>query len=181
MAVALEDVESCLPTEFLTAEDLLMDKENFYKNGFNSDLKPSLCFPSEFPYEFDTFGSSSPLSSPVESVMGSSTETESSDDDDFLAGLTRRLTQQLAVKPEVQLPPFCSSFKVLTATSAFVPFLLKCRFILTVLPSRCLLEEVGRCRVTGVDSKWYGKLVRVQQRESKRGVVATNDAVWGQE
>ncbi|KAJ6432575.1 hypothetical protein OIU84_019751 [Salix udensis] len=100
MAVALEDVESFLPTEFLTAEDLLMDKENFYKNGFNSDLKPSLCFPSEFPYEFDTFGSSSPLSSPVESVMGSSTETESSDDDDFLAGLTRRLTQQLAVKPE---------------------------------------------------------------------------------
>ncbi|KAJ6720518.1 hypothetical protein OIU85_023705 [Salix viminalis] len=142
MAVALEDVESFLPTEFLTAEDLLMDKENFYKNGFNSDLKPSLCFPSEFPYEFDTFGSSSPLSSPVESVMGSSTETESSDDDDFLAGLTRRLTQQLAVKPEKKW-----------VVAGF----------------------------TGVDSKWYGKLVRVQQRESKRGVVATNDAVWGQE
>ncbi|CAK7325777.1 unnamed protein product [Dovyalis caffra] len=77
-----------------------MDKENFYKSVLNTELKPSLSFPTEFPYEFDSFGSSSALSSPVESVMGSSTETESSDEDDFLAGLTRRLTQQLAVKPE---------------------------------------------------------------------------------
>lgn len=100
MAVAREDVESWLPIEFLTAEEVLMDKENFNKNGFKTELKPSLCFPTEFPYEFDSLGTSSALSSPVESVMGSSTETESSDEDDFLAGLTRRLTQQLTVKPE---------------------------------------------------------------------------------
>jgi hypothetical protein len=136
MAVAREDVESWLPIEFLTAEEVLMDKENFNNNGFKTELKPSLCFPTEFPYEFDSFGTSSALSSPVESVMGSSTETESSDEDDFLAGLTRRLTQQLTVKPEVQLTTFYSSFKVLTTTSAVVPFLLQCRFILTVLSFR---------------------------------------------
>lgn len=132
MAVALEDVESWLPIEFLTAEEVLMDKENLNKNGSKTELKPSLCFPNEFPYEFDSFGSSSALSSPVESVMGSSTETESSDEDDFLAGLTRRLTQQLTVKPEVHPTPFYTSFKVLTTTCVFVRFFLKCRFILTV-------------------------------------------------
>eukprot|EP00258_Populus_trichocarpa_P006959 XP_002311195.2 uncharacterized protein LOC7494465 isoform X3 [Populus trichocarpa] len=96
MAEAPEDVVSWLPTK----EKLLMDKENFNKICFNTELKPSLSFFSEFPYEFDSLGSPSALSSPVESSMGSSTETESSDEDDFLAGLTRRLTQQLAVKPE---------------------------------------------------------------------------------
>ena len=73
-----------------------MDKENLNKNGFNTattaGFEPSLTFPTEFPYEFDSFCSSSALSSPVESVAGS-TETESSDEEDFFAGLTRRLTQ----------------------------------------------------------------------------------------
>ncbi|KAJ6726979.1 H/ACA RIBONUCLEOPROTEIN COMPLEX NON-CORE SUBUNIT NAF1-LIKE [Salix purpurea] len=96
MAVPLEDLQSWLTTK----GKLSMDKENFNKNCFNTELKPSLSFFSEFPYEFDSLSSPSALSSPVESSMGSSTETESSDEDDFLGGLTRRLTQQLAVKPE---------------------------------------------------------------------------------
>ncbi|KAJ1422305.1 hypothetical protein SESBI_13128 [Sesbania bispinosa] len=51
----------------------------------NDDLDAAFGFPSEFPYEF---GLSSPA---VESVAGS-TETESSDEEeDFFAGLTRRL------------------------------------------------------------------------------------------
>ncbi|MED6124031.1 hypothetical protein PIB30_055151 [Stylosanthes scabra] len=49
-------------------------------------------FPSEFPYEFDSFGFEPLSSPPVESVAGS-TETESSDEEDFFAGLTRRLSQ----------------------------------------------------------------------------------------
>ncbi|XP_037494617.1 uncharacterized protein LOC119370472 isoform X1 [Jatropha curcas] len=96
MAGSLQDIESWLPTEFLTEEELLMDKENFLKNA---EFNPSFSFPSEFPYEFDSFGSSSSLSSPDESVIGS-TETESSNEDDFLAGLTRRLTQQITVKSQ---------------------------------------------------------------------------------
>ncbi|KAG5239905.1 G-box-binding factor [Salix suchowensis] len=94
MAVPLEDLQSWLTTK----GKLSMDKENFNKNCFNTELKPSLSFFSEFPYEFDSLSSPSALSSPVESSMGSSTETESSDEDDFLGGLTRRLTQQLANK-----------------------------------------------------------------------------------
>ncbi|KAL0003232.1 hypothetical protein SO802_017013 [Lithocarpus litseifolius] len=97
MAKCLGDSELWLPSKFLTETEALMDKENFNKNGFNTTttttgFEPSLIFPTEFPYEFDSFGSSSALSSPVESVAGS-TETESSDEEDFFAGLTRRLTQ----------------------------------------------------------------------------------------
>ncbi|KAJ9160232.1 hypothetical protein P3X46_025653 [Hevea brasiliensis] len=99
MAVFLQDVESWLPTEFLSEKELLMDKENFNNNGLSSEFKPGFSFPTEFPYEFESFGSSASLSSPDESVVGS-IETESIDEDDFLAGLTRRLTQQLTVKPE---------------------------------------------------------------------------------
>ncbi|XP_065869724.1 uncharacterized protein [Euphorbia lathyris] len=85
MEGSVKSVESWLPTEF-------------NKNEFTSAFKSGFNFPTEFPYEFDLFGSSS---SPDESVVGS-TETESSEDDDFLAGLTRRLTQKLTVKPEKQ-------------------------------------------------------------------------------
>ncbi|KAM4093884.1 hypothetical protein ACB094_06G153000 [Castanea mollissima] len=97
MAKCLGDSELWLPSKFLTEEEALMDKENLNKNGFNTTttatgFEPSLTFPTEFPYEFDSFASSSALSSPVESVAGS-TETESSDEEDFFAGLTRRLTQ----------------------------------------------------------------------------------------
>ncbi|XWS56937.1 hypothetical protein CRYUN_Cryun09bG0128400 [Craigia yunnanensis] len=53
-------------------------------------------FPTEFPYEFDSFNSFSSLSSPVESVVGS--ETESSDEDEFLAGLTHRLAHSTSQK-----------------------------------------------------------------------------------
>ncbi|XP_019433250.1 PREDICTED: uncharacterized protein LOC109340122 isoform X2 [Lupinus angustifolius] len=67
------------------------DKDNNH-NGFNTtELETEFGFPSEFPYEFDSFGLEN-LNSPLESVEGS-TETESSDEEDFFAGLTRRLSQ----------------------------------------------------------------------------------------
>jgi hypothetical protein len=63
----------------------------------SSELTPTrLGFPNEFPYEFD-----SPSFSPGFTSPGDSTETEdesSDDEEDFLAGLTRRLapsTQRL--------------------------------------------------------------------------------------
>ncbi|XP_015956573.1 uncharacterized protein LOC107480884 [Arachis duranensis] len=56
------------------------------KGSPKPDPDAVFAFPSEFPYEFG-------VSSPVESVAGS-TETESSDEEeDFFAGLTRRLSQ----------------------------------------------------------------------------------------
>lgn len=49
-----------------------------------AELDAAFGFPSEFPYEFDTVG--------TEPVESGSTGTESSDEEDFFAGLTRRLS-----------------------------------------------------------------------------------------
>ncbi|XP_059628061.1 uncharacterized protein LOC132270871 isoform X2 [Cornus florida] len=88
MADVSDKREFRLPSEFLSNEHMFMEKENFNKRGLSSAWS-SFCFPTEFPYKF---GSSSVLSSPVESVVGS-TDPESDDDYwDFLHGLTRQLS-----------------------------------------------------------------------------------------
>ncbi|KAK6120313.1 hypothetical protein DH2020_046004 [Rehmannia glutinosa] len=83
MAQELDDGEFWLPSGFLTDDDLLMDfKTGDFKTKRSNDF--SLGFGSSFGFNSD-------LSSPVDSVMGS-TETES-DEDEFIAGLTRKLDQ----------------------------------------------------------------------------------------
>ncbi|XWS74889.1 hypothetical protein CRYUN_Cryun01aG0037100 [Craigia yunnanensis] len=100
MAEQVYDTEFWLPAKFLTDDDIIMEKEKLKnKNGGKNNtelLIPSHGFPTEFPYEFDYFDSSA-LSSPVESVVGS-TETESTEEDEFLAGLTRRLAHSTSQK-----------------------------------------------------------------------------------
>ncbi|KAH6827203.1 hypothetical protein C2S53_000723 [Perilla frutescens var. hirtella] len=49
MAAAIEEAGFWLPSEFLTEDDFLMDKENF-----NNELDTDFRFPSEFPYHFET-------------------------------------------------------------------------------------------------------------------------------
>lgn len=78
MAQELDDGEFWLPSEFLTDDDLLMDFNTDYVKTKRAD-------------DFSLGFSSSDLSSPVESVMGS-TETES-DEDDFISGLTRKVAR----------------------------------------------------------------------------------------
>ncbi|XVE76462.1 hypothetical protein DITRI_Ditri12bG0175000 [Diplodiscus trichospermus] len=98
MAEVLDDGEFWLPHKFLTDDDLFVDKskgKNSPKNlkdglGWEFDGSKSL-FPYEFPSGCGSFGFSSDLSSPVESVVGS-TETES-DEEDYLAGLTREMAR----------------------------------------------------------------------------------------
>ena len=98
MAVVLDDGEFWLPPQFLTDDDLFMDKskaKNSPKNlkdgfGLEFDGSKSL-FPYEFPSGFGSSGFSSDISSPGESVVGS-TETES-DEEDYLAGLTRQMAR----------------------------------------------------------------------------------------
>ena len=87
MAEDLDDGEFWLPSQFLTDDDLLLDTEDRKSHIIGSavDGEARVCFPPEFPY-----GASSALSSPVESVLGS-TETES-DEDDPMAGLTRQMS-----------------------------------------------------------------------------------------
>ncbi|KAF5750893.1 hypothetical protein HS088_TW03G01233 [Tripterygium wilfordii] len=93
MAESLDDGMFWLPPQFL-ADDVVVGK-NSKKNGYDglgleSDYNKSL-FPVEFPYGFGSFPFSSDLSSPVESVVGS-TGTES-DEEDYLSGLTRQMAR----------------------------------------------------------------------------------------
>ncbi|XVF55165.1 hypothetical protein PTKIN_Ptkin06aG0014700 [Pterospermum kingtungense] len=100
MAEVLDDGEFWLPPQFLTDDDLFVEENNSKGKsspksgkdgfGFELDVSKSL-FTHEFPSGFGSFGFSSDLSSPVESVVGS-TETES-DEEDYLSGLTRQMAQ----------------------------------------------------------------------------------------
>ncbi|XP_021897389.1 uncharacterized protein LOC110814282 [Carica papaya] len=96
MAQSIEDGEFWLPPDFLTDQDdigsdgLRSSNKTQKKNGFGLDTEaPKSLFPYDFPYGFGSFGFSSDLTSPVESVVGS-TESES-DEDDYIAGLTRKM------------------------------------------------------------------------------------------
>lgn len=87
----LDDCEFWLPPQFLTDDDLLMDFKTHHSVGEGKDGSKLFGgdFQSEFTYGFNPFGPHSDLSSPVESVVGS-TETES-DEDDYISGLTRKM------------------------------------------------------------------------------------------
>lgn len=81
-----------------------MDDAEFDKE--NAELEAVFGFPSEFPYEFDSVG--------TEPVESGSTGTQSSDEEDFFAGLTRRLshTSLHETRKEQQLTvPICNSDK----------------------------------------------------------------------
>ncbi|KAL3569652.1 hypothetical protein D5086_029542 [Populus alba] len=98
MAESLDNGEFWLPPQFLLDDDtVLMEKNTANKKnwstkdvfGYSETEYGKSSVPYEFPYGFGSFGFSSDLSSPVESVVGS-TETES-DEEDYLAGLTRQM------------------------------------------------------------------------------------------
>lgn len=169
MAQSLDDAEFWLPPRFLTDDDVLMDKNNFHKNGgggtgFGHSHDG---FPSEFPYEFDSFSSNSALSSPVESVVGS-TEAESSDEEEFLFGLTRRLaqstlhdSQKLAAtsftldKHEVSVSKFQWNSSIIMRFFFFIPFVV----MLSLSYLNRFVDSDGVVRVSSVYSEWNRKLV----------------------
>ncbi|CAA3022355.1 Hypothetical predicted protein [Olea europaea subsp. europaea] len=72
MADGLQGPEFWLPSEFLTDVDSVMEKE---KSNKKTESVSEFCFPTEFPYDFGSYGVGSP-------------ETES-DNEDLLAALTR--------------------------------------------------------------------------------------------
>ena len=94
MVKSLDDVEFWLLSEFLTNHDLAMEK---YETETHQAMKGDL-LSFEVPYMgFGSFGTSSNLSSPVESVVNSS-ETES-DEEDYLIGLTRQMARSTLADP----------------------------------------------------------------------------------
>ncbi|KAL0866401.1 hypothetical protein Bca101_045519 [Brassica carinata] len=73
---------------------------------FTESTLSELGFPNEFPYEYDSSAFTSP---------GDSTETEdetSEDEDDFFAGLTRRLALSTQRLPSPPPPPFVKAAEV---------------------------------------------------------------------
>ncbi|KAL2502982.1 hypothetical protein Fot_36830 [Forsythia ovata] len=83
MAAELDDGEFWLPPQFLSDDDLLIGGQNKIHQTKRTD---------DYSFAFgNSFGPFSDLSSPVESVMGS-TETES-DEDDYMTELTRKIAQ----------------------------------------------------------------------------------------
>ncbi|PSS34597.1 Sushi, nidogen and EGF-like domain-containing protein [Actinidia chinensis var. chinensis] len=91
MAEHLDDGEFWLPPQFLTDDDVLMDFKANKASLKSRETDSGGYFPYDFPCGFGSFGPYSDLSSPGESVV-SSTETES-DEEDYIAGLTRKLAQ----------------------------------------------------------------------------------------
>ncbi|KAI3750365.1 hypothetical protein L2E82_20999 [Cichorium intybus] len=87
MEKGLDDGMFWLPTEFLSDEDVLMD----FKSGKTNYGLPAGNKGTSTLFGFGPYGPKSDLSSPVESVMGS-TETES-DEEDYLNELSRKLAQ----------------------------------------------------------------------------------------
>lgn len=87
----LDDGELWLPSDFLSDEsppkEIVMQSNKINKTQI----------PSEFRYEWNSFGlplDSSSYNSPVESVVGS-TETESDEDDEHVAGLAHQIAHSM--------------------------------------------------------------------------------------
>ncbi|WCJ28380.1 hypothetical protein M5689_010081 [Euphorbia peplus] len=84
MAESLDDGEFWLPPQFLTDADVFTEKKTVC--GGAKDVRTEFLkqlFPLEFPYGFDTYSAaSSDLSSPVDSAVNSTAE---SDEDDLLS------------------------------------------------------------------------------------------------
>ncbi|PIA54535.1 hypothetical protein AQUCO_00900827v1 [Aquilegia coerulea] len=93
MAEALVDGEFWLPSEFLSDDERLMEKQKFQNKINNTQSESKFCFPSEFPYGFYN------STSPVESLVGS-IETES-DEEDYMSGFTRQMARSLLQQAEL--------------------------------------------------------------------------------
>lgn len=163
MAESLDDGEFWLPPEFLTDDDLAMEK---YETDTHEATKGGL-LSFEVPYMgFGSFGTSSDLSSPVESVVGSS-ETES-DEEDYLVGLTRQMARSTLAETALssdkskvfgeKKKKHFLCFTVLMPLFIFVGFLIWFSFF--------FFAGLGCVRFTTIDPMWVQ--AGLEQRKSKR-------------
>jgi hypothetical protein len=104
MAESLDDGEFWLPPQFLT-DDMFMDKEKNNQKSNNNTMKTvkdgfaleTDIFKNFFPFELGSFGVSSDLCSPVESVS-----TEESDEEDYIAGITCKMARSSLETPSTE-------------------------------------------------------------------------------
>lgn len=148
---------SRLPPPCLSVNLPIMEKP------LSSELTPTrLGFPTEFPYEFD-----SPAFSPGFTSPGDSTETEdesSDDEEDFLAGLTRRLA------PSTQrLPPPSINIKAEVRTPQnlfFVMIIKSSKPFLTDFYRFCSAGETSsRSDFATVNTEWTRKLFKLRKQK----------------
>ncbi|XP_009776229.1 uncharacterized protein LOC107809166 [Nicotiana tabacum] len=94
-----KECEFWLPPQFLTDDDILL---GFKTNSKGEENEMKSYFGCGFKNEFSfMLGPKSDLSSPVESVVGS-TETESSDEEDYITELTRQMAHSTLENHKVQ-------------------------------------------------------------------------------
>ncbi|CAJ1802000.1 unnamed protein product [Sphenostylis stenocarpa] len=86
MAENLDDGEFWLPPQFLADDDVAETPFQEKRQPFQHD---AVLFPSEFPYGFPC----SELGSPVDSTASGSSETESDEEEQLVAELTRRVAR----------------------------------------------------------------------------------------
>ncbi|TMW88730.1 hypothetical protein EJD97_018184 [Solanum chilense] len=167
-----EDSKECefwLPPEFLTGDDVFMGFKGNSKGEGNERKRYFGCdFQNEFSYGFNMFGPHSDLSSPVESVVGS-TETES-DEEDYITELTRQMAQstlenrkvyKLSSSPQSTLCGVLGSKQGLQSESPNSPFQL------------CSPTEVQGVKGT-VDLLYaaVGEVARMKKMEEEVGIWA---------
>lgn len=95
MADNLDDGEFWLPPQFLADDDVVSTP---FDAKFPALRDDAVFFPSEFPYGGVR---SSELGSPVDSTVGGSSETESDEEEQLVAELTRRMARP-SLLPEVK-------------------------------------------------------------------------------
>lgn len=163
MAESLDDGEFWLPPEFLTDDDLAMEK---YETDTHEATKGGL-LSFEVPYMgFGSFGTSSDLSSPVESVVGSS-ETES-DEEDYLVGLTRQMARSTLAETALSSDKSKvfgekkKAFSVLYCSYATIYFCGVSDLVIIFF----FFAGLGCVRFTTIDPMWVQ--AGLEQRKSKR-------------
>lgn len=134
----LDDCEFWLPPQFLTDDDLLMDFKTTSPGSERSKL---------FGYGLSQFGSNSDLSSPVESVVGS-TENES-DEDDYIIGLTRKMVHSTLQEAGLGY----ENGKVL-----FNAFFLVCVCVWGLICLDFAKFFLGFCSSTGFEFVWFATI-----------------------
>ncbi|KAK8600147.1 hypothetical protein V6N12_050005 [Hibiscus sabdariffa] len=172
MAEVLDDAQFWLPPQFLTDDDFFVDGVKATTDTKNLKDSESL-FPYEFTGRFGSFGFPPDLSSPVESVLGS-TETES-DGEDYLAELTRQMAHSTLKDDSLRMDPAFASENPKGWVLSSSP-----QSTLCPLPSGCGCKQVSsrgspnyQSRVSSPPATWdllhaaAGEVERLRMKEEK--------------
>lgn len=170
-----KDCEFWLPPQFLTDDDIFMGFKSNSKGEGNERSRSFGCdFQKEFSYGFNMFGPHSDLSSPVESVVGSS-ETES-DEEDYITELTRQMAHstlenykgnRLSSSPQSTLCGVLGSKQGLNSESPNSPFQVSTP-----------MEVQNRKGTVDLLYAAVGEVARMKKMEEEVGLCLHKNGIW---